>query len=72
MTQDINNITAIPEAYRSWMAARVQELKRENPVRSNKDRWRTAQSEWLELRRQHKRQQKENNRALIEDGADDF
>jgi hypothetical protein len=62
MTQDSDNIAAIPEAYRSWTLARAQELKRADPSRSKKDCWRGAQSEWHELRRQWKRKQREERR----------
>jgi hypothetical protein len=41
--------------YRSWLLARMEELKRDDPRRSKKDRWRIAQNEWNELRRRQKR-----------------
>jgi hypothetical protein len=40
------------EGYRAWV---LQELKRDHPSRSKKDRWRIAQKEWHELRRLQKR-----------------
>jgi hypothetical protein len=50
---------AMKDAFRTWMAARTQALKRERPSRLKRDCWRTAQKEWLELRRQQKRRLKE-------------
>jgi hypothetical protein len=72
MTQDNDRIfAALPdlypdshlEIYRSWMVARVQELKREQPWRSKKGCRQIAGKEWLELRRQHKREQREKSCA---------
>jgi hypothetical protein len=72
MTRSNDRIfAALPDLYpdrhleicQSWIVARVQELKREDPSRSKKDCWRTASKEWSELRRQHKREQREKSRA---------
>jgi hypothetical protein len=40
--------------YRNWILARMAELKRDYPSYSKKARWRTAQDEWNELRRQQR------------------
>jgi len=63
MTQDYCNIAAIPEAYRSWVTARAQELNRDDPSRSKKECWHIAQGEWHEMRRHWKREQKQH--ALV-------
>ena len=72
MTRDSDRIfAALPDLYpdqhleisRSWIVTRVQELKLERPTRSKKDCWRAASKEWLELRRQHKHEQREKSRA---------
>jgi hypothetical protein len=47
--------TVVPTDYRSWISARVQALAHDYPSHCKKDRWRIAQKEWLELRRQQKR-----------------
>jgi hypothetical protein len=59
MRQDNNIVAVEKEDFRSWMTTRMQELKRDHPLRSKKDRWRMAQSEWLELRRRWMRKQGE-------------
>jgi hypothetical protein len=51
--------------WRGWISARTQELKRDNFSRSKKECWRAAQDEWNELRRQHKREQKEEQRSQL-------
>jgi hypothetical protein len=43
------------EGYRAWVLHRMEELKRDHPSRSKKDRWRIAQKEWHELCRLQKR-----------------
>ena len=47
--------------YRSWILARMQKLKCEDPSRSKKNCWRIAQKEWIELRRQQKRLLRQQN-----------
>jgi hypothetical protein len=63
MTRDSKNIPVVKGNYRSWVSTRMHELKREHPSRSKSDCWRAAQSEWNELWRQHKREQKRGKRV---------
>jgi hypothetical protein len=46
---------AVADVFQIWMEARTQVLERDYPLLSKKDRWRIAQNEWHELRRQQKR-----------------
>jgi hypothetical protein len=52
------------DTWRSWISTRAQELKQDTPSRSKKDCWRTAQAEWLELRRQLKRKEKPEKHGI--------
>jgi hypothetical protein len=54
MSQSSSDIPLTKAAYRNWMWVRVHELKRTDSTLSKKSCWRTANSEWLELRRQQK------------------
>jgi hypothetical protein len=70
MNQDDDRVPVMPntwmparsqemkDAYRSWMSARIQALKREHPKHRKRDCWRVAQREWNELRHEQSRTSK--------------
>jgi hypothetical protein len=64
MRQNSNHVPVALDDWRGWITARAQELKRYYPLRSKKDCWRVAHSEWLDLRQKQKREQREKIRTL--------